>query len=58
MAERTRIYFASDLHLGMHPLEESRPRELCFIQWLDEIREDAKELWDTQISELKRILGS
>jgi len=45
MPERTRIYFASDLHLGMHPLEESRHREQFFIQWLDEIREDAKELW-------------
>lgn len=41
----TRIYFASDLHLGMHPLEESLRREKLFVRWLDEIREDASELW-------------
>ena len=45
MAERTRIYFASDLHLGMHPGEESRERERWFVEWLDEISGDAKELW-------------
>ena len=45
MPERTRIYFASDLHLGMHPLEESRQHEQLFVQWLEEIREDAIELW-------------
>ena len=45
MTEKTRIYFASDLHLGMYPLEESRKKELHFVQWLEEIRPDAKELW-------------
>ncbi len=45
MAERTRIYFASDLHLGMHPLQESLERERRFVEWLDEIRSDARELW-------------
>ncbi len=45
MPERTRIYFASDLHLGMHPLEESRRREQLFVQWLEEISKDARELW-------------
>lgn len=45
MPEKSRIYFASDLHLGMHPLEESRVRERYFIEWLEEIRQDAKELW-------------
>jgi len=45
MPERNRIYFASDLHLGMHPQEESLQREKIFVQWLDEIREDASELW-------------
>ena len=45
MAERNRIYFASDLHLGMHPPEESLQREKLFIEWLEEIRKDALELW-------------
>ena len=45
MAERNRIYFASDLHLGMHPLEESLRREKLFVKWLGEIRDDASELW-------------
>jgi len=45
MTEKTRIYFASDLHLGMYPLEKSRNTELHFVQWLEEIRPDAKELW-------------
>lgn len=45
MAEPNRIYFASDLHLGMHPQEDSLRREKLFVQWLEEIREDASELW-------------
>lgn len=45
MAEKTRIYFASDLHLGMHPLEESRERERHFVRWLDQVSIDAKEIW-------------
>ena len=45
MPERRHIYFASDLHLGMHPNEESLQREKIFVQWLEEIREDASELW-------------
>ncbi len=45
MAERHRIYFASDLHLGMQPPEESLQREKLFVEWLEEIRKDARELW-------------
>ncbi len=45
MAERKHIYFASDLHLGMHPAEDSLRREKLFVQWLKEIQEDASELW-------------
>jgi len=45
MAPPSHIYFASDLHLGMHPREDSRKREDLFIQWLDEIKGDARELW-------------
>jgi UDP-2,3-diacylglucosamine hydrolase len=45
MAERTRIYFASDLHLGMEPRSESLERERWFVEWLEQIRGDARELW-------------
>jgi UDP-2,3-diacylglucosamine hydrolase len=45
MAEKSCIYFASDLHLGMHPAEESLRREKLFVEWLEEIRKDARELW-------------
>ena len=45
MAEKSHIYFASDLHLGMHPPEESLHRERLFVEWLEEIRRDARELW-------------
>jgi UDP-2,3-diacylglucosamine hydrolase len=45
MSEQHRIYFASDLHLGMQPAEKSLQREKLFVQWLEEIRNDASELW-------------
>ena len=39
------IYFASDIHLGMHPIEESRKREKIFISWLSSVEDDMAELW-------------
>lgn len=45
MSEKSRIYFASDLHLGMQPAEDSLRREKLFVEWLEVIRQDAKELW-------------
>ena len=45
MPAKQNIYFASDLHLGMVPLDNSLHREKLFVQWLDEISKDAKELW-------------
>ena len=45
MSEKQCIYFASDLHLGMQPLDDSLRREKLFVQWLDEISDKAKELW-------------
>lgn len=45
MTEKRHIYFASDLHLGMQPPEESLWREKLFVHWLEEIRKDAHELW-------------
>lgn len=40
-----KIYFASDLHLGLPNLEESRSREKLFIRWLDMVKADAEEIY-------------
>jgi UDP-2,3-diacylglucosamine hydrolase len=40
-----KIYFASDCHLGVPDKESSNKRELLFIKWLDEIKNDASELY-------------
>lgn len=40
-----KIYFASDLHLGLPNYEKSMKRELLFIKWLDEIKTDAAEIY-------------
>lgn len=40
-----KVYFASDLHLGLPTHEESLPREKLFIKWLDSIKEDTAELY-------------
>ena len=44
MTEKTKIYFASDIHLGLPNYEESLKREKLFVKWLDEIKSDAKEI--------------
>lgn len=43
--DQTNIYFASDLHLGVPNLEESRKREQKFIRWLDEIKDQASAIY-------------
>lgn len=40
-----KIYFASDQHLGAPNYEESLVRERHFVQWLDEVKEDAAEIY-------------
>lgn len=45
MPGKKHIYFISDLHLGMYPLDKSLQREKLMVQWLDEIAENAAELW-------------
>jgi UDP-2,3-diacylglucosamine hydrolase len=42
---RKKIYFASDLHLGAPNHKESLVREKRFVSWLDNIKDDAKELY-------------
>lgn len=45
LPENKKIYFASDVHLGLYPYDHSRMREKVFVQWLEEIRKDAAELY-------------
>lgn len=41
----SKIYFASDFHLGTPSFEESKARELRIVSWLDCIKADAAELY-------------
>jgi UDP-2,3-diacylglucosamine hydrolase len=45
MAEKKKIYFISDLHLGLYPQSKSLEREKFVVSWLDEIKSDAAELY-------------
>lgn len=40
-----KIYFFSDVHLGTPDKETSRKREKLLVQWLDEIKPDAQEIY-------------
>ena len=40
-----KIYFASDFHLGIPDYERSLEREKIIVKWLDEIKQDAAELF-------------
>lgn len=42
---RNKIFFASDLHLGMPTREKSLKREKIFVQWLDSIKMEAEVLY-------------
>ncbi len=44
MSKRKKIYFASDVHLGLPDYEQSLKREKIFVSWLEEIKKDAKEI--------------
>jgi len=45
MPEKTKIYFASDFHLGIPDRERSLEREKRIIRWLDSIKSDASEIY-------------
>jgi UDP-2,3-diacylglucosamine hydrolase len=45
LKEHKKIYFASDLHLGVPDYEKSLEREKLFVKWLDEIKADVQELF-------------
>lgn len=43
--ERTKIYFASDFHLGVPNYADSLIREKKIVAWLEHVRQDAKEIF-------------
>jgi UDP-2,3-diacylglucosamine hydrolase len=45
MTARTKIYFASDIHLGALGYKSSREREDRIVRWLDSIKHDVAELF-------------
>jgi UDP-2,3-diacylglucosamine hydrolase len=45
LKEKKKIYFASDLHLGLPDSKTSLIREKLFVSWLDEIKNDAEEIY-------------
>jgi len=40
-----KIYFISDLHLGLYPAWKSREREKLVVNWLDSIKDETSELY-------------
>ncbi|MBL0047709.1 MAG: UDP-2,3-diacylglucosamine diphosphatase [Bacteroidetes bacterium] len=45
LAQGKKIYFASDFHLGAPDAATSLQREKLLVEWLDEIKKDAQELF-------------
>ncbi len=45
LAPDKKVYFASDQHFGLPDYEKSLVREKIFVQWLDEIKNDAQVLF-------------
>jgi UDP-2,3-diacylglucosamine hydrolase len=42
---KKKIYFISDIHLGLHPEKKSLEREKLVVKWLSEIKNQAEELY-------------
>ncbi|NOX48604.1 MAG: UDP-2,3-diacylglucosamine diphosphatase [Chlorobi bacterium] len=40
-----KVYFASDSHFGVPDREQSLRRERLFIKWLDDVKQDAQEIY-------------
>ncbi|MBN1413570.1 MAG: UDP-2,3-diacylglucosamine diphosphatase [Bacteroidales bacterium] len=45
MAEKNKIFFISDVHLGLYPAAKSLEREKILVRWLDSIKTEAAELY-------------
>ncbi len=44
-SERKKIYFASDFHFGIPNHASSLEREKLFVKWLDEVKDDAEQIF-------------
>ena len=42
---KNKVYFASDLHLGAPALNNNKLREKLFVNWLDDIKSNAKSIY-------------
>jgi len=42
---KNKYFFITDVHLGLHPKDESLEREKLIVRWLDEIKNEAAELY-------------
>ena len=51
----SKVYFASDLHLGVPNKSASLEREKLFVRWLNEIQKDAEAIY---LLEIYLIFGS
>ncbi|MBC8485595.1 MAG: UDP-2,3-diacylglucosamine diphosphatase [Bacteroidetes bacterium] len=45
LAPNKKVYYISDSHFGVPTREKSSEREKLFIQWLDEVKADAQEIY-------------
>lgn len=45
ISSHKKIYFASDVHLGLFPREKSEIREKHFVQWLSQIKDTAEAIF-------------
>jgi UDP-2,3-diacylglucosamine hydrolase len=45
LEQRKKIYFASDAHLGAPTISNHREHERRFVAWLDQIKDDAREVF-------------
>lgn len=45
MTAKKNRYFLSDVHLGLYPTEKSLVRERILVNWLDQIKGDASEIY-------------
>ena len=45
LQQNKKIYFASDLHLGLYPRDKSKEREKIFVRWLNEIQPQCQVLF-------------
>jgi UDP-2,3-diacylglucosamine hydrolase len=45
LADKKKIYFISDIHLGLYPESKSLEREKLVVSWLDEIKAEASEIY-------------